>query len=881
MATVAVRTLPLRVAPVAGEAIDSWLEATAHRCNVTWAELLAALGRVVPATVYPDEWIGRLTDEQSSVISTATGVDPAALGSMTLEAYPPIAAGFDPQTGQPASSYPWRHIHASRFCPFCLTENGGRWKLVWRTVWFFACPTHHCLLADSCPVCGAAQRSRSLAAVVPRPGRCSATTDPQPSWNPARCGADLTRARVMPLEKNSPVLAVQSTITDAIINGHADFGIYQQFPTPLPQVLADLRVLGECFQSDVDRQTLATLVPTELVSEYVDLPGPVRTHRGRMPGRASPAVGTAIGVSAAMAVVGQADIESAAEVLSSIWPRGRKGSLSSRINTVGRRGADSSPALRGACLTALEPQLGVPDQLRCRLGGALPRRPARDMAMASQMAMRIPTMVWPQWSLRLAEPRSFQRFVRPALSVGLILVGNDIKVQDAIDLLDCPLSSQSVITALRHLSDAWNWPDIRQALHRLADYLRVHGAPINYQRRRQLSFDGLLPQQAWQSICRRTQTRPEGCATSRQYLFERLSALTAFPSPLPKDQEVQYSSVLRFPIRLTPELGEAMTRYALEFLATHGVRGEPAQWSPPMELLDGLRLPGVGTGTVDTNELHRLVNLYRHGRLSLSAILQRLGITAEVFRQACEEHPTPRDPRKPPTPMVTVPRPGPAYQKASSVLTPQRFLDLYETEGRSLSEIGETVGVCKHTIAELARDYGITIKRNGRGKYAVDPEWLQDQHVNKGRSLGQISRECGVSLTFLASLAHRYRVPVRKPSRYSATALMANRKVPKTLIPAVVTQGGWERLQRLPVIAQYESLAAAERALRTGRAALGLQVSLIERDLGGSVLIRATQHTEQRLTPLGQKVVAAVLTLQARGGPAPHQTHQGAQQANR
>jgi hypothetical protein len=56
----------------------------------------------------------------------------------------------------------------------------------------------------------------------------------EPSWNLARCGADLTRARVTPLEKNSPVLAVQSTITDAIINGHADFGIYQQFPTPLP-----------------------------------------------------------------------------------------------------------------------------------------------------------------------------------------------------------------------------------------------------------------------------------------------------------------------------------------------------------------------------------------------------------------------------------------------------------------------------------------------------------------------------------------------------------------------------------------------------------------------------------------------------------------------
>ena len=137
----------------------------------------------------------------------------------------------------------------------------------------------------------------------------------------------------------------------------------------------------------------------------------------------------------------------------------------------------------------------------------------------------------------------------------------------------------------------------------------------------------------------------------------------------------------------------------------------------------------------------------------------------------------------------------------------------------------------------------------GEASTPVDPEWLLDQHVNKGRSLSQISRECGVSLPFLAGLAHRYRVPVRKPSRYSATALMANRNVPKNLIPALVTQGGWERLQRLPVIAQYESLAAAERALRTGRAALGLQVSLVERDLGGSVLIRATQHTEQRLTP--------------------------------
>lgn len=881
MAATMVRTLPLRLAPIAGEALDSWLEATAHNHGVTWAELRTALGAALPATRYPDTWLGRLTDKQASTISVATGIDASALRSMTLEGYPPIAAGYDPQTGKTAATYPWRHTHASRFCPSCLADNEGRWKLVWRMVWFFACPTHHCLLADRCPECGATQRSRSLAAVVPQPGRCSAPAGPHPSWHPPRCGADLTQAGVTPLDKNGRVLAAQATIANAIVDGHAEFGIYQYATTPVSQLLGDLRALGECFHSDLNPRVLQTWVPAELVSEYVALPGPARHRDGRVADRASPAVGTAIGVTAAITVVGQANIEAAADTLDSIWPRGHRRLVLQNIITRGRRGADTSLALRAVGLTALEPDLGVPDQLRCRLGDALPRRPTKDMARACLMATHIPTMLWPQWSLRLAESRSFQRFVRPALSVGLLLVGNDVKVQDAIDLLDCPTFEPGVLAALRHLIDSRDWPDIRQALYRLADYLRVHGVPIHYQRRRQLNFDGLLPQAAWERISRSTRTRPEGCATARQYLFERLSARTVLPSPLPEDQERQYASVLRFPIRLTPALGDALARYSLDFIAAHGVRGEPVQWFPPLELLDGLHLPGVATATVDINELHRLVNLHRHSRLSLSGILQRLGITADVFRQACEEHPAPRDPRKPPTPTVTVRRPGPAYQKASSVLTPQRFVDLYKTEGRSLSDIGAMVGVCKHTIAELARDYKIPIKKPGWRKYAVDSEWLRDQHVNKGRSLGQISRDCGVSVRFLSSLAHRSGVPVTRSSCYSATALMADRTIPKALIPAVVTEGGWERLQRLPVIAQYESLAAAERALKRSHFTLGWQVSRIERDLGGPVLIRATAHTPHRLTPLGKKVVAAVQTLQARGGPVPDQNRHDAQQANR
>jgi hypothetical protein len=42
-----IRVLPLRVAPMPGEALDSWLEAIAYSHRVPWADLNAALGGVI------------------------------------------------------------------------------------------------------------------------------------------------------------------------------------------------------------------------------------------------------------------------------------------------------------------------------------------------------------------------------------------------------------------------------------------------------------------------------------------------------------------------------------------------------------------------------------------------------------------------------------------------------------------------------------------------------------------------------------------------------------------------------------------------------------------------------------------------------------------
>jgi hypothetical protein len=158
----------MRVAPLPGEAIDSWLEAVARRYDSTWSQLQLALGGVLKGANYPDTWVRRLTDAQVLAISAATEIDCAAIREMTLGDLPAIVVGIDPGTGHSASLFPWRHLHASRYCPSCLAANGGRWSLTWRTVWSFACLTHECLLASECPQCAGAPRRKIAHDLVPQ-----------------------------------------------------------------------------------------------------------------------------------------------------------------------------------------------------------------------------------------------------------------------------------------------------------------------------------------------------------------------------------------------------------------------------------------------------------------------------------------------------------------------------------------------------------------------------------------------------------------------------------------------------------------------------------------------------------------------------------------
>jgi DNA-binding Xre family transcriptional regulator len=867
------RAFPLRVAPRPDESLESWLEATAVRLRVTMAELYEAMGFASPHSELWRHIVLRPTDTELAAISATTGLTPGHVRAMTLSRYADIAVGINSDTGRFEPTAPWGRVHGSRFCPHCLRATGGAWQLQWRLIWTFACLEHRCLLADFCPQCGGAQRYRyRVGAEPPRLGRCDNPVPETTTGQHRRCGARLECATVTQLAPEHPVLNAQTVITDVIDNGRGGFGVYTDHPMPAANILADVHALALGILSGTNEDEVSGIAPADLAAAYRDAQAAetVRQQRRRSLGytckeKPPPAVNIAVAVTAAMSVLGRPDTASAAEQLVSLHSRVDRTKLQLAVtgSNTKLRGA-ASPVLWAVHLTALDQRLTLPEQLRCRLGTAFPQRPAPNAARLDRLVAGTPAMLWPSWSLRLCAPSLFQRGARMTLSAAVLLVGTDVRVGQAAALLGGCASAQQVVAMLWRLTKTGHWPQIRLALIALADQLADHPVPIDYRRRRQLDYTGLLPEAAWSRI-RRYGTRPEGVSTARRYLRERLSGLPAFANPLPSAEAAASKLLALFPTRLTPELSTALDEHALLFLAEQGITDEPVHWQPPTELLDGLRLPGVDINNLDVVEVHRLI---RQQQLSHGVAAKHLGVSVDTVRLALEEHPAPRQPRQPPPPKTTVRRADPAYQKASRALPRPRFVELYEHQRRGLRDIAATIGVSKATVAELARDYRIALRRpQPPRKYNFDRDWLYREHVVKGRSLSELARQHGVSGATMQNNAKMHNIPIRRLGRHTPGSVNSAEHIPTVLKPALAGQGGWERLQRLAEITGFPTLGAAAVHLNTRRTRLGHQVALIERDLGKAVLNPADGHRRHELTAFGEEVVAAVRVLADRGGP--------------
>lgn len=761
----AARTFPIRLAPVDGEALDSWLEAIGYRLSAAWGDILQAAGLPSGAQSGTTTWLTQLTQTQSAAVSQATGQDRDTLAAMTLARYDGTALKIQSATGTLTRAFPWSRQRFCRFCPHCLSETGGRWQLSWRLGWAFACPTHHCLLADQCPTCGQRQRQRPTPTdLIPKPGFCAAPSSAAAGRAPARCGADLTTVGTLAFPSDHPVLVYQRVINDAIDEGTAAFGIYRQHPVATAQALADIRAVAGRVLAYADPDDLKHAICPDLHAAYSSEPAsPSRQNAqrrsGKKPGLAAPAqaLTTAVGVTAAMRILTTPTIEGAGENMRWLVTTARNRGLAVSATSIGWA-KGTTEMLTAAQLSALEPLLKPSDQLRYRTGSGQPQRPADDSGSTTRLAAKLPATLWPAWTARLAPANLDHQRLAEALPCAVLLVNTKLTLAQATEQMTYSRGGRALSHVLQQLQAHKNWKDLREAIIRLVDYFDAHGSAIDYQRRRSLDYRTLLPQHRWAQINRSTKTPAGGdtpLAIARCHLYSTISTAPARNAPWFISTYQFAAAVADFPAQLTAPLAQALDTEAKIFLK-HNHINEPITWHPPTNLLEGLSLPGTDPRHINKQQLHHLLQKDR----PLSAIARQLDVPAPVLRHLLTLHPRPAQPE------TTTDLPA-AIDSLRRALPAHRLTELYCQQRLSLRAIGTRYGVSRQAVTRLAHVYGVELRLPQRPRQHddVDRDWLYTEYVICGRTLPELAAELGMSTGNITRWAQHHGIERRRRGR--------------------------------------------------------------------------------------------------------------------
>lgn len=843
----AVRTLPIRVAPLPGEALDSWLEYFSHRLRTTHGEILAAVGLNRPAATAVDRsHVMSVSAEAAERISAATAVSVGQITAMTLTRYPPEARVLSLGV-----QFPRARPRYSRFCPHCLADDDGRWQLRWRLGYSMACLTHRCLLLDACPACAKPQRDRVFPGELhPRPGRCGCRAADGNGRLAARCGADLSAAATLTMDADHPTLHAQHAIDTALDSGAADIGIYREHPVAVSDFLTDLKALGTRALSSAALGALPSLIPADLLEAYRSTPSGIRSRSAARP----LAVISAVALTAAAAILCHDDHAVAADLLARLeTPIERNGaSLDWPRAGWARATTEAVSALR---LSARAPLLTSTAQLRYRIGAPRPTMPALDRTDSAALAARVPATLWSAWAVRLRLPQLDHARLAASLPAMLLMVNSRIRAADAHQVLGSTSQWRTTTHHLRALAREPHWVDIRAALIRLSDYLCDTDIPIDFHRRRHLDYRSLLPQETWTAICTDLDIRTGGSERLRLircHLYTTISGNPVDRAPWQRDTNEFRSAFFRFPLLLTPTLHTAFEDNAATFLRDNGI-DEPLTWHPPLTLIADLSLPGADPDRLPLATIHRMVG---HGQ-SLTGIAEHLHTNADAVRYALTVHPAPTHQCGPTA------RPAPLVSSLAEQLSAAELRNLYQHQRMSLRQIAARYDTSRQVVAALARRRGITLRLPLRQPVlpAVDHDWLQTQYVHHRRTLPELAAEKGMSTANMARWAHHHQIPLRSRGSPSHTATLiagkAAGRAPALLRPALVGIGGAERLARFAAASRYPTVTNAAAAMKINQGVLQHQINRLAADLGGPLLTRAQRNHPMTTTPLGKRVLQA------------------------
>jgi hypothetical protein len=696
-------TLPIRMAPLPGESFLSWMEACAHRCGIDLREQLVAVGLHRHRQQPVADHTVLLRDSEAESVTAASGVPVRRLHAMTLRTYAGHAMVLDEDRRSVNRLRLWGAGRAGRFCPRCLSERARRWSLRWRLPWAFACTRHRLLLPHTCTRCGKPVRGARMSITHSAPGhQCASRQDGRTG---RFCGADLTLTPALTLQPDHPILATQDwidTLLDRIETGHASMA-----PTPR-SVFTDLHLFG------------AWMLRSAQPGDFLDLGDDIEqacqdADEDGMFGPASSTVTAAALTHAAQLVrfpASQAAARLAHLLLDRDTARLRK-VTPIRVRKLLR---DCSPESHNPIWRDMDSRMDTVDRLRYRSCTPTPRPP--DPAATAQnveRAQHVPQLLWPGWTARLMPPTGVRSAakLRGALAVALLLPGfSQQRIPPLKTLLNTGKETRVDIMLARYASESGD--GVLHALCAIADYLDQHGAPINYQSRRALVGDDLLPAHAWDAICRSVAYRPGNLDATerrmRRYLYHKLTGndpwQTTTPALLAKQPPEH--DVAAVPFRLTTTLAEALDEYATHYLHDKGIT-EPLAWEPPSDLAAGLTLPGRDLADIDMAAAHRMIRTHTPP----AHIAAALGISLEHLRFAFCQQPLdalPEPPDRPTRPLQKPRRAHPTRQR----LTEEFLRDQHVTHHKPIRQIAAETGYSVIAVSATLRTHGLTQVRVDR-----------------------------------------------------------------------------------------------------------------------------------------------------------------------
>ncbi|MGW6507730.1 TniQ family protein [Streptomyces niveus] len=867
--TTSLDTIPIRVAPLPGEALDSWLDAYAHRLQAQTTEILALAGlhpskRTARSTVFGRKpWVPELHPADFTALSAVTGIPVEGLGAMTLSRYAGSLIIFDTQANRlDRIRSPWSHrTQASRFCPECLGDTGGRWKLNWRLPWLFACVDHRCLLVDACPACNQHARVGWSRRGRPSPGFCRAPLmkagETDGTRLTARCLQPLREAESFHLPRTGPVLVAQSHL-DTILNGILD--ARDGDPASLPRQLGELRDLDACARTALSALFLTPRFPSAVAGVLNELgvtpeelqPG----NRDQGGSVVTMAPASAFALTVALRMLRNRDVRLDSDITEWLLASTRNGAKEPYPSAIfaSHRWGKATPELQSALLKEFAPRLQASDQLRYATSTAMPGRPAPGRGQAR--AHMLPAFFWRGLALRLTPGTTFSlapTSYRAALGAMTLMVGDStLTYQQARDLLFPDHQLGILFTragaATLKLRKAGALAPVLSAVSAIARRLDEQGSPIDYARRRLKFSYADLDERAYIKFCDDAGLRMPSTAQRRWVRYRLIEMLTGThpyypPGQPPLTDSSEKSAYEEWALRMSAPLSQHVFEQAHQLLDAADI-DEPVQWEPPVDWLNGIALPGPDPNGLDIERIWRLVRRSE----SVTLIAGTLGTTSEHIRTAVERQPVP-------------PRSG-GRSRARNAKIPRTRLpngqDLKSdlASGTSQRDIAQTAGCSRTTIRRLLTREGVPAQPSGRKfTYTIDPAWLRNEYEVRQRSFRSIAQEIGMSGPALRRRAESYGITFREKrttghplGRYGSPS-----DFPPSIWKALTGVQAELRVERFIAALEHRSIREAARTMRITSSTLSMQIGCLEEATGKQLLQRDHGRRALRLTEEGDE----------------------------